>query len=140
IDPALHRQNRQRFIKQMQPASVAIFPGNRALTANGDQQYVYVPNSDVLWLSGIRQEKTMVILYPDNPDTTAREVLVILRPNEHLEKWEGHKLTKAEARAMSGIENVQYLDSIDAMLQVMMHHAENVYLSTNENDRLDGSL
>ena len=140
IDPALYRQNRQRFIKQMLPGSVAIFPGNPALTANGDQPYVYVPNSDILWLSGIRQEKTMVILYPDNPDTAAKEVLVILRPNEQLEKWEGHKLTKGEATAISGIENVQYVDSIDAVLQVMMHHADAVYLNTNENDRLDGSI
>ncbi len=140
IDPKLYIQNRQRFAKAMQPASVAIFPGNPALTANGDQTYVYVPNSDVLWLSGIRQEKTMVLLYPDNADHTAREVLVVLRPNEHLEKWEGHKLTKAEATAISGIENVQYADSIDAVLQVMMHHADTVYLNTNENDRMDGSL
>ena len=127
-------------MSQMQAASVAIFPGNPALTTNGDQPYVYVPNSDILWLSGIRQEKTMVILYPDNPDTTAREVLVILRPNEHLEKWEGHKLTKAEATAISGIQNVQFLDVIDPVLQVIMHHADTVYLNTNENDRLDGSI
>ena len=140
IDPALYTQNRQRFIQQMQPASVAIFPANPALTTNGDQPYVYQPNSDILWLSGIRQEKTMVILYPDNPDTTAKEVLVILRPNEHLEKWEGHKFTKEEAKAISGIENVQYLDSIDPLLQVMMHHADTVYLNSNENDRLDGSI
>src|ERR1043165_202750 len=140
IDPKLYTQNRQRFAKAMQPNSVAIFPANQTLTENGDATYVYVPNSDVLWLSGIRQEKTMVILYPDNPDTTAKEVLVILRPNEHLEKWEGHKLTKAEATAMSGIQNVQFADSIDAMLQVMMHHADTVYLNTNENDRMDGSI
>ena len=140
IAPALYVQNRQRFIRQMQPNSVAIFPGNPALTTNGDQQYVYAPNSDIIWLSGIRQERTIVVLYPDNPDTTAKEVLVILRPNEQLEKWEGHKLTKAEATAISGIENVQYLDSIDAVLQVMMHHADVVYLNTNENDRMDGSV
>lgn len=82
----------------------------------------------------------MVVLYPDNPDAKAREVLVVLRPNEQLEKWEGHKLTKAEATAISGIQNVQFADSMDAMLQVMMHHADTVYLNTNENDRLDGSL
>ncbi len=82
----------------------------------------------------------MVILYPDNPDKNAREVLVLIRPNEHLEKWEGHKLRKDEATAISGIKNVQWLDGIDAMLQVMMHHADNVYLNTNENDRLDTSL
>lgn len=140
IDSALYTQNRQRFMQAMKPASIAIFPENPTLPANGDATYAYIPNSDVLWLSGIRQEKTMVILFPDNPDQTAREVLVILRPNEHLEKWEGHKFTKAEARALSGIENVQFLDSIDGMLQIMMHNAETVYLNTNENDRLDGSL
>ncbi len=76
IDPKLYTQNRAALYKGDAPNSVAIFPGNPVLTANGDQPYVYVPNSDVLWLSGVRQEKTMVILYPDNPDKTATEVLV----------------------------------------------------------------
>lgn len=124
----------------MKPNSVAIFPGNPILPTNGDAIYTYRPNADVVWLSGVVQEKSMVILYPDNPDKNAREVLVLIRPNEHLEKWEGHKLRKDEATAISGIKNVQWLDSIDAVLQVMMHHADNVYLNTNENDRLDTSL
>lgn len=140
ITPKLYEQNRKRFIKKMKPNSVAIFPGNPVLSTNGDAIYTYQPNSDVVWLSGIVQEKSMVILYPDNPDKSAREVLVLLRPNEHLEKWEGHKLRKDEATNISGIENIQWLDSIDATLQVMMHHADNVYLSSNENDRLDTSL
>lgn len=140
IPSKLYTQNRQRFIKVMKPNSVAIFAGNQIIPTNGDATYTYRPNSDILWLSGIVQEKSMVILYPDNPDKSAREVLVLLRPNEHLEKWEGHKLRKDEATAISGIQNVQWVDSIDAVLQVMMHHADNVYLDTNENDRLDTSL
>ncbi|MBN8670117.1 MAG: aminopeptidase P family protein [Chitinophagales bacterium] len=140
IPSKLFTQNRERFIKKMKPNSVAIFPGNPVLPTNGDAIYTYRPNADVVWLSGVVQEKSMVILYPDNPDKNAREVLVLIRPNEHLEKWEGHKLRKDEATAISGIKNVQWLDSIDAVLQVMMHHAENVYLNTNENDRLDTSL
>lgn len=140
IPSKLFTQNRERFIKKMKPNSVAIFPGNPILPTNGDAIYTYRPNADVVWLSGVVQEKSMVILYPDNPDKNAREVLVLIRPNEHLEKWEGHKLRKDEATAISGIKNVQWLDSIDAVLQVMMHHAENVYLNTNENDRLDTSL
>ena len=140
IETELYKKNRERFVHAMLPNSVAIIPGNPSLTTNGDQQYNYVPNSDVLWLSGIRQEKTMVLLYPDNPNKQAVDVLVILRPNADLEKWEGHKLTKAEATAISGIENVQYADSIDAVMQVMMHHADTVYLNTNENDRLDGAV
>ncbi len=133
-------QNRERFVKKMKPNSIAIFPGNPVVPTNGDAVYTYRSNADVIWLSGVVQEKSMVILYPDNPDKDAREVLVLLRPNEHLEKWEGHKLRKDEATAISGIKNIQWLDSIDAMLQVMMHHAEHVYLNTNENDRLDTSL
>ncbi|MDI9319749.1 MAG: Xaa-Pro aminopeptidase [Phycisphaerales bacterium] len=133
-------QNRQRFMKKMKPNSVAIFHNTEVLTTNGDAVYTNRSNSDVLWLSGIEQEKTMVIMYPDNPDKTAREVLVLLRPNEHLEKWEGHKLRKDEATAISGIANIQWTDNVDAVLQVMMHNADTVYLNTNENDRLDGSL
>lgn len=140
INSNLYTQNRQRFIKKMKPNSLAIFPGNPVLPTNSDAVYTYRPNADVVWLSGIVQEKSMVILYPDNPDQSAREVLVLIRPNEHLEKWEGHKLRQDEATAISGIKNVQWLDSIDAMLQVMMHHADTVYLNTNENDRLDTSL
>jgi Xaa-Pro aminopeptidase len=136
----LYNQNRARFIKKMKPNSIAIFPSNLNLPENGDAQYAFRPNSDILWLSGIRQEKTMVVLYPDNPDVNAREILVLLRPNEHLEKWEGHKLRKEEATAISGIKNVQWLDSFDAVLHVMMHQADIVYLNTNENDRLDLSI
>jgi Xaa-Pro aminopeptidase len=110
------------------------------LPENGDAQYAFRPNSDILWLSGIRQEKTMVVLYPDNPEVYAREILVLLRPNEHLEKWEGHKLRKEEATSISGIKNVQWLDSFDAVLHVMMHQADTVYLNSNENDRLDLSI
>ncbi|MBL7711475.1 MAG: aminopeptidase P N-terminal domain-containing protein [Chitinophagaceae bacterium] len=136
----LTADNRQRFMKKMKPNAVAIFQGTEVLPTNGDAVYTNRPGSDILWLSGIEQEKTMVILYPDNPDASAREVLVLLRPNEHLEKWEGHKLRKEEATAISGIQNIQWADSIDALLQVMMHNADTVYLNTNENDRLDGSL
>ena len=136
----LTADNRQRFMKKMKPNAVAIFQGTEVLPTNGDAVYTNRPGSDILWLSGIEQEKTMVILYPDNPDAAAREVLVLLRPNEHLEKWEGHKLRKEEATAISGIQNIQWADSIDALLQVMMHNADTVYLNTNENDRLDGSL
>ena len=121
----------------MKPDSIAIFHSAPVLPENGDAVYGYKANSDVVWLSGIVQEKTMVILYPGNADTAAREVLVVQRPNEHLEKWNGHLLRKEEATAISGIQNVQFVDSIDAQLHVWMHHANTVYLHTNENDRLN---
>jgi Xaa-Pro aminopeptidase len=133
-------QNRERFIKKMKPNAIAIFNAHPELPENGDAHIKFKSNSDLVWLAGIVQEKTMVIIYPDNADRKATEVLVILRPNETLEKWEGHKLSKAEATEISGIQNVIYTDQVDAFLQVLMHHAEYVYLDTNENDRLDTTL
>lgn len=137
INPALFTNNRRRFAKAMKPNSIAIFPANPVFQENGDATYTYKPNSDVVWLSGVVQEKTMVILYPDNADANAKEVLVIQRPNELLEKWNGHLLRKEEATAISGIKNVQYVDSIESNLHLWMHHADTVYLNSNENDRLN---
>lgn len=140
LNPALFVQNRSRFIKKMKKNSIAIFHDHPALPENGDAQYHLKQNSEIVWLSGIVQEKTMVVLYPDNLDPMYREVLVILRPNEVLEKWEGHKLTREEARSISGIQTVIYLDQLDAFLQSWVHHAEIIYLDSNENDRLDTTL
>ena len=127
-------------MKKMERNSIAIFPSNPVLPEIGDAVYAFKANSDVTWLSGVTQEKTMVILYPDNADQSAREVLVIQRPNEHLEKWNGHLLRKEEATAISGIENIQFVDSIDAQLHLWMNHADSVYLNSNENDRLNTEL
>lgn len=136
----LYTQNRERFIKLMKPNTVAIFPASPIFPKSGDGTYGYKPDADVLWLSGITQEKTIVVLYPDNPDKNAREVLVLLEPNELLEKWNGHKLRKEEATAISGIKNVQWLPSFDTMIQVMMNSADGVYLNSNEHNRLDVEL
>ena len=140
LDSKLFTHNRERFVKKMKSNSIAIFNAHPNLPENGDAQYQFKSNSDVIWLSGVVQEKTMVILYPDNIDKNFREVLLILRPNEVLEKWEGHKLTKEEATAISGIKTVIFLDQLDAMLHAWIHHAEHIYLDSNENDRLDTSI
>ena len=140
IPSKLYEQNRARFIKKMKPNSVAIFPASPTFPKAGDGTMDYKADADVVWLSGITQEKTIVVLYPDNPDKNAREVLVVLKPNDLLEKWVGHKLRKDEATAISGIKNVQWLDNFDTMLQVMMNSADVVYLNTNEHNRLDTEL
>lgn len=119
----------------MKPNSIAIFVSNDEVPSNGDALYTFKQNSDLYWLSGISQEDSMVILYPDNPDKKFTEVLVLVRPNELKEKWDGKRLRKEEATAISGIKNIVWLDSIDALLQVWIHHADNIYLDTNENDR-----
>src|SRR5690554_1163385 len=136
IDPNLYIKNRLRFEKEMTTNSLAVFSSNPTLSENGDAVYDYKANSDLVWLSGIVQEKTFLVIYPDNADKSAREVLFIQKPDELLEKWHGHLLRKEEARKISGIENIQYIEDFEAMLKVWMHHADIAYLNTNENDHL----
>ncbi|MFY8091516.1 MAG: aminopeptidase P family protein, partial [Chitinophagaceae bacterium] len=127
--------NRKRFVQKLKPNSIAIFNSNDEWPSNGDALHTFKQNSNLYWLTGIEQEDTMLILYPSNIDKSYREVLVLVRPNELKEKWDGKRLRVEEAKAISGCQTVVWLDSIDAMLQVWMHLAENVYLDTNENDR-----
>ncbi|HEY0679245.1 MAG TPA: aminopeptidase P N-terminal domain-containing protein [Chitinophagaceae bacterium] len=135
LSPALFTNNRKRFINEMKPDSIAIFVSNDEVPSNGDALYSFRQNSDLYWLSGITQEDSMVILFPSNPDPKYREVLVLVRPNELKEKWDGKRLRKQEATAISGIETIVWLDSIDPLLQTWIHLADNIYLDSNENDR-----
>lgn len=119
----------------MQPNSIAIFTSNDEWPMNGDALHKFKQNSDLFWLSGIEQEDSMVVLFPDNPDKKYREVLVLVRPNELKEKWDGKRLRANEAKTISGFETIVWLDSLDALLQTWIHLADNIYLDTNENDR-----
>ena len=132
-------KNRERFIGQMQKNTIAIFVSNDETPVNGDALYPFKQNSDLFWLSGITQEDSMVILFPDNPDPKYREVLVLVRPNELKEKWDGKRLRVNEARDISGMQTIVWLDSLDALLQPWIHLADGIYLDSNENDR-KGSL
>ena len=124
----------------MEKNSVAIFNSNDEIPSNGDALYPFVQNSDLYWLTGIRQEDTMLILFPDNPDKKHKEVLVLVRPNELKEKWDGKRHRATEASQLSGISTIVWLDSMDGLLQPMIHLAENIYLNTNENDRKSNQL
>lgn len=119
----------------MKKNSLAIFNSNDELPSNGDALYPFKQNTDLYWLTGIIQEDTMLVLFPDNPDKKYREVLVLVRPNELKEKWDGRRLRRDEAIKQSGIETIVWLDSLDGLLQPWIHLAETIYLNTNENDR-----
>ena len=119
----------------MKTNSIAVFNSNDEMPSNGDALYRYAPNSDLYWLTGIEQEDSMLVLFPNNPDEKYREVLVLLRPNELKEKWDGKRLRAEEATQISGIKTIVWLDSLDALLQPWIHLAETIYLNTNENDR-----
>ena len=135
LNPEIFIQNRKKFIAKMDSNSIAIFNSNDELPANGDALLPFKQNSDLFWLTGIEQEDTMLILFPDNPDAKYREVLVLVRPNELKEKWDGHRLTAKEGKEISGIETIVWLDVIDGMVQPWIHLADAIYLNTNETDR-----
>ncbi|HUM65428.1 MAG TPA: aminopeptidase P family protein [Chitinophagaceae bacterium] len=135
LNPELFRKNRERFIGMMKKNAIAIIVSNDEIPSNGDAIYRFRQNSDLYWLSGVTQEDSMVILFPDNPDPKYREVLVLVRPNELKEKWDGKRLRADEARHLSGIQTIVWLDTIDAVLQTWIHLADTIYLDSNENDR-----
>lgn len=140
IDAQLFINNRKRFTSQLKPNSIAIFNSNDEVPANGDALYSFRQNSDLYWLTGIEQEDTMLVLFPGNPDPKYREVLVLVRPNDTLEKWIGKRLRKEEATALNGIQTIVWLDSLDGLLQQWIHLADTIYLNTNENDRKASSI
>lgn len=82
LDPQIFIQNRKRFVSKMQKNSIAIFVSNDEYPLNGDALHDYKQNTELYWLSGIEQEGSMVVLFPDNPDPKFREVLVLVRPQE----------------------------------------------------------
>jgi Xaa-Pro aminopeptidase len=135
LNPEIFAKNRERFIKQMQKNSIAIFVSNDEVPSNGDAIYRYKTNSDLYWLSGITQEDSMVILFPDNPDPKYRELLVLVRPIELKEKWDGKRLRMNEAQEISRIKTIVWLDSLEGLLQPWIHLSDTIYLDTNENDR-----
>jgi Xaa-Pro aminopeptidase len=135
LNAELFIQNRKRFIEKMESGSIAVFNSNDELPFNGDATHRFKQNADLLWLTGIEQEDTMLILFPGNPDPKYREVLVLVRPNELKEKWDGHRLRTKEATAISGIATIVWLDALDGILQPWIHLADIIYLNTNENDR-----
>src|SRR4051812_2256587 len=104
LNPQLFIKNRERFVARMAKNSIAIFVSNDETPSNADALYRFAQNSDLYWLCGITQEDSMVILFPDNPDPKYREVLVLVRPNELKEKWDGKRLRSQEARDLSGIK------------------------------------
>src|SRR4051794_21901034 len=114
-------QNRKRFTDRMEKNAIAIFNSNDELPSNGAALLKFKQNADLCWLTGIEQEDSMLVLFPDNPDRKYREVLVLVRPNELKEKWDGRRLRPAEAKSISGAPTVIWLDTLDGLLQQWIH-------------------
>ncbi len=135
LPQALFLHNRERFNAQLKPNAVAIFNSHDEMPRSADAQFNFSQNRDLFYLTGIDQEESILILYPDSPNPMFREMLFLKRTNETIAIWEGHKYTKDEALAASGIQRIHWLEEFDTILQLVLHQAESVYLNLNEHDR-----
>jgi len=135
IDQSLFILNRKNFCNTLKNNSIAIFNSSDEFPRSGDQNFVFKQNPDLFYLSGIDQEQTILLLYPDCPNPLYREVLFLRQTNDYIKVWEGYKYTKEQAKAASGILSVYWLEDFDNILHSIVNYADNIYLNTNENDR-----
>lgn len=135
LQSKLFTENRARLKQLLPPNSLAIVHANDVLPTNADGCLKIFPNADLFYLSGIEQEETILLIYPDAFEPKHRKMLFIREPTEHLEIWEGKKLTKEEATKVSGIETVKYLSEFPLALRDCILAADQVFLNQNEHRR-----
>ena len=135
IDSSLFIQNRKNLAEKLEDNAIAVFNSNDIMPTNADGVMALRQNNDLLYLSGIDQEETVLLIYPDAPEEKYKEILFLRETSEHIAIWEGHKFTKEQARAMSGIQTVYWLDEFKTVFNTLMGLCDAVYLNTNEHDR-----
>ena len=135
INPNLFVENRKKFAQMLTPKSIAIFNSNDIMPTNADGTMPFRQNNDLFYLSGIDQEESILVLFPNHPNEKLREILFLKETNEHIAIWEGHKYTKEEAAKASGIKAILWLSQFENTLAQLMTNAKNVFLNTNEHSR-----
>ncbi|MCU0443627.1 MAG: aminopeptidase P family protein [Microscillaceae bacterium] len=135
INPVLFIKNRQNFVAKLKPNSLALFNSNDIMPTNADGTMRFRQNNDLFYLSGIDQEESILVIFPDAKEEKFKEVLFLRETNEHIAVWEGHKYTKSEATQTSGIRSVFWLSEFKTIFNALMGQCENVYLNTNEHSR-----
>ncbi|HYG39493.1 MAG TPA: aminopeptidase P family protein [Cytophagales bacterium] len=135
IPNSLFINNRKNFSQVLKPKSIAIFNSNDIMPTNADGTMGFRQNNDLFYLSGIDQEETILLLFPDAPEEKFKEILFLKETNENIAIWEGHKLSKEEGKAISGIKTILWLSQLEMILSTLVPLCEHIYLSTNEHSR-----
>ena len=135
ISNKLFIKNRAKFVAQMKPKAIAVFNSNDIFTTGADSTMPFEQHSDIFYLSGVDQEESILLLFPDAMDKAHREVLFVRETNDHIAIWEGAKLTKEQAIQTSGVETVYWLSDFDKVFFDLMTEAETIYFNTNEHYR-----
>lgn len=131
----LYIRNRAKFAAKMVKNAVAIFNSNDIMPTNADGTMKFRQNNDLFYLCGIDQEESILLLAPDCPNPAMREVLFLRETSELIAIWEGHKYTKEEAQAASGIKNIQWLTSFEQVFNTVVSLSDRIYLNSNEHLR-----
>lgn len=132
ISNSLFIKNRSNFISKMKPNTIAILTSNDIKHNNADDVMGFTQNNDLFYLSGIDQEDTILVLYPDAYKEENRAILFVKETNEHIKIWDGEKLTKEQATKISGIDRVEWMHDFETLLQYMAFEADGFYLGHNE--------
>jgi Xaa-Pro aminopeptidase len=135
IDRKLYIKNRKNFMAQMKPKSIAVFNSNDIYPVSADSTMPFNQHRDILYLSGVDQEESILLLFPEAHEEKHREVLFLRETNDHIAIWEGEKLTKDRALEVSGIKTVYWLSEFDKVFFGLMTEAETIYFNTNEHYR-----
>ena len=135
ISSSLFVKNRKKFTEKMQPKSLAIFNSNDIYPVSSDSTMPFAQHRDIFYLSGVDQEESILLIFPDAYKEEHREILFLRETNEHIAIWEGEKLTKEKATEVSGVKSVFWLSDFDRIFYNLMNEAENIYLNRNEHYR-----
>lgn len=140
ISSNLFVKNRAKLAERMMPGSLAIFNANDILPSNADGTMAFRQNNDLFYLSGVDQEESILVLFPDSPVAKHREILFLKETNEEIAIWEGEKLTKETALTTSGITTVYWLQDFHKILRSIIYEAETIYLNDNEHLRAETTV
>ena len=140
IQSKLFLRNRKNLGKLLPEKALAISNANDVLPSNADGTLPFHPNSDLFYLSGIEQEESRLVLFPSCSNPKHREILFLREPNENLKIWEGYKHSKEDARKISGIRTVYWIQDFDHIFQLLAAEADIFYLNRNEHNRADNQV
>lgn len=135
VSSELFVRNRIKLEKKLKPNALAVVLSNDEMPRNGDQTFPYRQSSDLYYLTGIDQEKTILTLCPNHPVEAMREIIFIVKTNDLMVTWYGHKHTLEDAARISGVKTIKWLDDFEATFRELMSRASVVYLNQNENPR-----
>ena len=135
INNQLFIKNRKNFTSKMKPNSLAVFNSNDIYPISADSTMPFQQHRDIFYLSGVDQEESILVLFPDCPKAKHREILFLKETNDHIAVWEGEKLTKEAAFQTSGIKTVYWLQDMEKVMFELMTQCDTVYINTNEHYR-----